>query len=69
MSRAYVQQRLRQIAAQREAEASSIKVDGRTILWSLTAGCWMLCDFARGTCERLTEIPASPEPQSGDSNG
>ena len=54
MSREYVDRRLEQI--QHEGEP-------KQILWSLDAGCWMLCDLAHGTCERLTEVEESSKPQ------
>jgi hypothetical protein len=64
MSREYVERRLEQIRHEGEP---------KQVLWSLTEGCWMLCDLARGTCEHLHEVPASPDPtttaQSGDDQG
>lgn len=56
----YVEKRLREI---------SHEGGQKQVLWSLSAGCWMLCDLSRSTCEPVTVLEDSPSPQSGDSNG
>lgn len=51
MSREYVERRLRESAFRFDR-------DEAVVMWSLTAGRYMLCDLKNGTCEELTEQPA-----------
>jgi len=63
MSREYVEQRLRELGVTRRPRRMikpAPDVPNNGVYWSLTAGCYMYCDFQRGTCERVTE------PQSGE---
>lgn len=57
MSREYVEKRLREIGPRPKAARSRGR---KEILWSLSHGCWVLCDLKRGTGERLYEMPAVP---------
>jgi hypothetical protein len=60
MSREYVQKRLKQLGVESRPKgrisALPKQPEGKEILWSLSAGCWMLCDLRKGTGERLTEV-------------
>lgn len=64
MRREYVEKRLRQLGVQRRPKAKADPKpapQGKQILWSLSAGCWMLCDLDKGTGERLIEVNALSE--------
>jgi hypothetical protein len=74
MSREYVNQRLRQLGVERRPRNSrgyrpplgptrqAPDVPDNGAYWSLTAGCWMYCDFQRGMCERVTEPQPEKQP-------